>query len=67
MLGDEDPRTEHYSRTPYLNAIIRESMRYNTPTNVTVPRIADVPLQIGGYMVPPNTPIALHMCAAHHN
>ncbi|TFK86990.1 cytochrome P450 [Polyporus arcularius HHB13444] len=67
VLGDEDPRTEHYSRTPYLNAVIRESMRYNTPTNVTVPRIAEVPLQVGGHMIPANTPIALNMCAAHHN
>lgn len=67
MLGDEEPRIEHFFRTPYLNAVIRESMRYNTPTNITVPRIADVPLQIGGFMVPAATPIALHMCAAHHN
>ena len=42
-------------------------MRYNTPTNVTVPRVADVPLQVGGYLVPPGTAIALNMCAAHHN
>ncbi|EJF64290.1 cytochrome P450 [Dichomitus squalens LYAD-421 SS1] len=67
VLGDEDPRADHYHHTPYLNAIIRESMRYNTPTNVTVPRIADVPVQVGGYMVPAGTAMALNMCAAHHN
>ncbi|KAI1796690.1 cytochrome P450 [Ganoderma leucocontextum] len=67
VLGDEDPRTDHYARTPYLNAVIRESMRCNTPTNITVPRIADVPVQVGGYMIPAGTAMALNMCAAHHN
>ncbi|KAI0741969.1 cytochrome P450 [Daedaleopsis nitida] len=68
VLGDDDePRIEHFFRTPYLNALIRESMRYNTPTNVTVPRISNAPLDVGGHIVPPHTPIAFHMCAAHHN
>ncbi|KAI0358041.1 cytochrome P450 [Trametes cingulata] len=67
VLGNEEPRIEHFSKTPYLNAVIRESLRYNTPTNITVPRISDEPLRIGGYVIPPGTAIALHMGAAHHN
>lgn len=67
MLSDEDPRADHYSQTLHLNAVIRECMRYNTPTNITVPRIADIPVQVGGYMIPAGTAMALHMCAAHHN
>ncbi|KAI0630785.1 cytochrome P450 [Trametes polyzona] len=67
VLGNEEPRLEHFSRTPHLNAVIRESMRYNTPTNVTVPRVSDSPLYVGDVMIPPNTPVALNMCAAHHN
>ncbi|KAI0774755.1 cytochrome P450 [Trametes elegans] len=67
VLGDEEPRMEHYTKTPYLNAVIRESLRYNTPTNITVPRVSDEPLRVGGYVVPPGTAMALHMGAAHHN
>ena len=67
MLGADEPRAEHFARTPLLNATIREAMRHNTPTNVTVPRVADVPLDVGGHAVPAGTPMALHMCAAHHN
>lgn len=66
-MGKEEPRIEHYSRTPYLNAIIRESMRYNNPSNVTIPRLADIPLQVGDYVIPPQTPIILNMCAILHN
>ncbi|KAH9935982.1 cytochrome P450 [Epithele typhae] len=66
-LGPEEPRAAHYAATPLLNAVIRESLRHNTPTNITVPRVADVPLDVGGWAVPPGTPMALHMCAAHHN
>ncbi|KAL1945058.1 hypothetical protein VTO73DRAFT_2678 [Trametes versicolor] len=67
VLGNEEPRIAHFANTPYLNAVIRESMRYNTPTNVTVPRISDDSLTVGDIVIPPNTPIALNMAAAHHN
>ncbi|TFK77992.1 cytochrome P450 [Polyporus arcularius HHB13444] len=67
VMHMEDPRIEHYSRTPYLNAIIRESMRYNNPSNVTIPRLSDVPLQVGDYIIPPETPIILNMCGILHN
>ncbi|RPD65776.1 cytochrome P450 [Lentinus tigrinus ALCF2SS1-7] len=67
VLGDDDPRVEHFLRTPYLNAVLRESMRHNTPSNATLPRICDIPVEIGPYVIPPNTPMILNMCAAHHN
>lgn len=67
MLGDDDPRVEHFLRTPYLNAVLRESMRHNTPSNATLPRICDIPVEVGPYVIPPNTPMILNMCAAHHN
>lgn len=67
VLGDDEPRVEHFLRTPYLNAVLRESMRNNTPSNATLPRICDIPVQIGPYVIPPNTPMVLNMCAAHHN
>lgn len=67
MLGEDEPRVDHFLRTPYLNAVLRESMRYNTPSNATLPRICDQPVQIGPYTIPPDTPMVLNMCAAHHN
>ncbi|KAI0751675.1 cytochrome P450 [Daedaleopsis nitida] len=67
VLGGDEPRTEHFLHTPYLNAVLRESMRHNTPSNATLPRISDVPVEIGPYVVPPGTPMILNMCGAHHN
>ncbi len=67
VLGNDDPRNDHFLRTPYLNAVLRESMRHNTPSNATLPRISDVPIEIGPYVVPPGTSMILNMCAAHHN
>ena len=67
VIGDDEPQTEHYLRTPYLNAVIRESMRSNSPGTVTLPRISDRPVQIGSYPIPPNTPMMLNITAAHHN
>ncbi|RPD54278.1 cytochrome P450 [Lentinus tigrinus ALCF2SS1-7] len=67
VMGQEEPRMEHFAKMPYLNAIIRESMRYNNPSNVTIPRVADMPLQVGEYVIPPQTPIVLNMCATLHN
>lgn len=52
---------------PYLNAVIREALRLNNPSNVTIPRIADVPLHAGDYTIPPKTPFVLNMCAVLHN
>ncbi|PCH41955.1 cytochrome P450 [Wolfiporia cocos MD-104 SS10] len=62
--GDE-VMVEHLSQTPYLRAIIFESMRLNNPANVTLPRVADVP--VNGLIIPPETPIFLNMCAVLHN
>ncbi|EJF58701.1 cytochrome P450 [Dichomitus squalens LYAD-421 SS1] len=67
IMGKEEPRMEHYAKMPYLNAVIRESMRYNNPSNVTIPRVASIPLHIGSYVVPPLTPIVLNMCAILHS
>ncbi|TBU22528.1 cytochrome P450 [Dichomitus squalens] len=67
VLGGDDPHPNHFNRTPYLNAALKEAMRCNTPSNTTLPRVADIPLQIGGYLVPPGTSIALNICAAHYN
>ncbi|KAI0642425.1 cytochrome P450 [Trametes meyenii] len=67
VLGSEEPRLEHFTRTPYLDAVLRESLRFNTPTAITVPRISESAIYVGGTLIPPNTPVALHLGASHHN
>ncbi|KAJ8496055.1 hypothetical protein ONZ51_g1369 [Trametes cubensis] len=67
VMGSDDPSLEYFAKMPYLNAIVREAMRCNGPSNVTIPRLADVPLQVGDYVIPANTPIVLNMCAILHN
>ncbi|KAH9928024.1 cytochrome P450 [Epithele typhae] len=67
VMGYDEPTADHFNRMPYLNAVLRESMRTNTPSNITLPRISDEPVRIGSYTVPPGTPMCFNICAAHHN
>lgn len=67
IMGSDEPRLEHFSRMPYLNAVIRESMRFNNPSNVLIPRLSDDPLQVGAHVIPPDTPFIINMCAILHN
>lgn len=68
MIGSkEEPTIAHFAHMSFLSAVIRESIRMNVPTNVTIPRLADTPLEAGPYTVPPNTPIVLNMCAIMRN
>ncbi|KAH9934285.1 cytochrome P450 [Fomitopsis serialis] len=67
VQASEDLTLEHLGRMPFLSSVIREAMRLNNPSNITVPRIAAVPVQIGSILVPPGTPVTLNMYAVLHN
>lgn len=68
VVGRQEELTmEHFARMPYLRAVIWESMRYNNPSNVTISRVSDTPLQAGKLVIPPNTSVTLNLCAALHN
>lgn len=68
MIGSkEEPTIAYFAHMPFLSAVIRESIRMNVPTNVSIPRLADTPLEVGPYTVPPNTPIVLNMYAIMRN
>ncbi|KAI0083058.1 cytochrome P450 [Irpex rosettiformis] len=56
-----------FQNMPYLNACIRESMRLNGPSVLTIPRISPSPITLGSYLIPPNVPIALNLYAVLHN
>ncbi|KAI0752873.1 cytochrome P450 [Daedaleopsis nitida] len=63
VMGQDEPRIEHFAKMPYLHAVICEALRLNNPSNITIPRIADIPLQAGDYTIPPRAPFVLNMCA----
>lgn len=67
VQASEDLTLEHLGRMPFLSSVIREAMRLNNPSNITVPRVADVPVQIGSTLIPPGTPVTLNMYAVLHN
>lgn len=50
-----------FEDTPFLNAVVREGLRVNSPSTVTIPRISDEPVQLGSYIVPPNYPILMSL------
>lgn len=67
MIGDDTPTAENLQRLPFLQACVREAMRVNNPSTTNIPRISDVPVQLGKYIVPANTPILLNMYGVMHN
>lgn len=52
---------------PFLNALIKESMRINGPSVSTIPRLSSTTIQLGPYTIPPNTPILLNTYGVMHN
>jgi cytochrome P450 len=59
VAGDGEIRSEHLSRLPYLEAAIYEGLR-KRPTNfLTGSRRVKKPFELGGYLLPPGTLIAI--------
>ncbi|PCH41958.1 cytochrome P450 [Wolfiporia cocos MD-104 SS10] len=67
LRAGEEIRAEHFANMPYLHAVIKEAMRFNPSSNFTLPRVADVPVQVGHHLLPPSTPVILNLCAIMHN
>ncbi|EGO03906.1 hypothetical protein SERLA73DRAFT_69725 [Serpula lacrymans var. lacrymans S7.3] len=55
------------SSLPYVNACIKETLRANSPTSYTVPRMTQKATNLGKYYIPPNTAILSNMYGVHHN
>ncbi|EGG22381.1 cytochrome P450 family protein [Cavenderia fasciculata] len=53
------PQLHHRNATPYLNAIIKETMRIRTPAPLALPRCAVNDIEIGGYVIPKNTQVLM--------
>lgn len=67
LSDDTELNTENLSRLPYLQACIREGLRFHCPATTTMPRVAQVPVDVCGHTIPPDTPVVLNMYGVHHN
>ncbi len=68
VLGAEtDPNIPDFEKMPFLQACIRESMRINSPSTVTIPRVSAETICIGGYPLPSGVPTVLNIHAVLHN
>ncbi|PBK62202.1 cytochrome P450 [Armillaria solidipes] len=68
VLGtDTDPNIPDFEKMPFLQACIQESMRINSPSTVTIPRVSAETIHIGGYPLPSGVPIVLNIHAVLHN
>ncbi|KAI0029802.1 cytochrome P450 [Vararia minispora EC-137] len=64
---DSDPTTASFRETPFLNACIREALRLNGPSVMTLPRVSDQPLVLDSWVIPPGTPVILNLYGVLHN
>jgi cytochrome P450 len=64
QAGDTDPKT--LLGLPYLNAICNETLRIYPVGMLTLPRRAEIPVEIGGYTLEPGTLVAGCIYLVHH-
>lgn len=74
QLSDDDaagergaPRAEAVDRLPYLNAVIRETLRLYAPLPVFAPRSLLVDAEIDGYRIPAGTVVGMAPYSLHRN
>jgi cytochrome P450 len=65
VLGDAPPRPDQMPQLSFLHWVIKESMRILPPVPYTV-RVAQQPLRIGPFEVPPDTRVIASHYLTHH-
>ncbi|RCH83429.1 cytochrome P450-dit2 [Rhizopus stolonifer] len=68
VLGDhvEDiPSIESIKKMPYLDAIVKETLRLNSPITKTLPRIAARDVAVDGLLIPQGTLVDVDIAATH--
>jgi len=56
------------SKTTFLDSCIRECLRANSPSTMTIPRSSQtLPISLGGWNIPPNVPLVFSIVGVLHN
>ncbi|KAK7793941.1 hypothetical protein R5R35_011867 [Gryllus longicercus] len=64
---DRLPTLDDRFNLPYTEAIIRETLRYNTLLPLALPHLAAEDTTLGGYDIPKNTIVICNLHAVHHD
>ncbi|GLH03092.1 Cytochrome P450 306a1, partial [Gryllus bimaculatus] len=64
---DRLPTLDDRFNLPYTEAIIRETLRYNTLLPLALPHLAAEDATLGGYDIPKNTIVICNLHAVHHD
>jgi len=65
VLGDAPPRADQLPQLPFLQCVIKESLRILPPVPYTV-RVAQQPLKVGPFDVPQETRVVASHYLTHH-
>lgn len=66
VLHGEPPTVEQLAKLPYLDAVVKESMRVLPPVPLH-PRIVSEDSELGGYFLPASTELFLSIFHMHHD
>jgi len=67
VLGDRDPSIEDFTHMPFLDRVIKESMRILSSVPLLFFRVASEAGTVGGYDIPQGTNILISPLATHHD
>ncbi|WP_016951642.1 cytochrome P450 [Anabaena sp. PCC 7108] len=66
VIGCRLPKSEDFKALDYLNQILKETMRINPPSSVTM-RQVDLDFELAGYHIPKGTILFISISALHNN